>query len=74
VLRPPEVRALERLPATHAEALRLREHGETDEAIAVHLGIEPEAVAPLVRVAEAKLAALADQAARHRVAPEHRAP
>jgi hypothetical protein len=52
--------ALERLPATHAEALRLREHGETDEAIAAQLGIEREAVEPLVRVAEAKLAARVD--------------
>jgi hypothetical protein len=70
----PEARALERRPATHAQALRLREHGETDEAFAGRLGIEPEALAPLVRVAQAKLAALADPAARHRVAPEHRAP
>jgi DNA-directed RNA polymerase specialized sigma24 family protein len=70
VLSPADVRALERLPATHAEALRLREHGETDAAIAAQLGIEPEAVAPLVRVAEAKLAALADPEA----GPEHRAP
>jgi DNA-directed RNA polymerase specialized sigma24 family protein len=64
VLTRADVRALERLPATHAEALRLREHGETDEAIAGRLGIEPEAVAPLVRVAEAKLAALADPDSR----------
>jgi hypothetical protein len=69
VLNPADVCALERLPATYADALRLREHGETDEAIAARLGIEPEAVAPLVRVAEAKLAALVD-----RDSPEHRAP
>jgi DNA-directed RNA polymerase specialized sigma24 family protein len=60
VLSPADVRALGRLPATYAEALRLREHGKTDEAIAAQLGIEPEAVEPLVRVAEAKLAALVD--------------
>ena len=62
MLRPADVRALERLPATYAEALRLRERGETDEAIAAQLGMEPEAVEPLVRVAEAKLAALVDTA------------
>jgi DNA-directed RNA polymerase specialized sigma24 family protein len=60
VLSPADVRALERLPPTYAEALRLREHGKTDVAIAAELGIEPEAVEPLVRVAEAKLAALVD--------------
>jgi DNA-directed RNA polymerase specialized sigma24 family protein len=64
VLSPADARALERLPATYAEALRLREHGETDEAIAARLGIEPEAVEPLVRVAEAKLAALVDPDSR----------
>jgi hypothetical protein len=58
VLSPADARALERLPATYAEVLRLREHGEADEAIAAQVGIEPEAVEPLVRVAEAKLAAL----------------
>jgi DNA-binding NarL/FixJ family response regulator len=58
VLSPADARALERLPATYAEVLRLREDGEADEAIAAQLGIEPEAVEPLVRVAAAKLAAL----------------
>jgi DNA-directed RNA polymerase specialized sigma24 family protein len=58
VLSPADARALERLPETYAEVLRLREHGEADEAIAAQLGIEPEAVEPLVRVAEAKFAAL----------------
>ena len=66
-----DVRARGRLPATYAEALRLREHGESEEAIAAQLGIEPEAVEPLVRVAEAKLAALVD---RDSPASEHRAP
>jgi hypothetical protein len=64
VLRSADIHALERLPAAYAEALRLREHGEADEAIAAQLGIEPEAVAPLVRVAEAKLAALIDPDSR----------
>jgi hypothetical protein len=66
-----DVRALGRLPATYAEVLLLRERGETDEAIAAQLGIEPEAVEPLVLVAEAKLAALVDTDSS---APEHRAP
>lgn len=57
-----------RLPATHAEALRLREHGESDEAIAARLGIVPEAVDPLVRVAAAKLAALVDPNSTDRLA------
>jgi DNA-directed RNA polymerase specialized sigma24 family protein len=64
VLSPADARALERLPATYAAVLRLREHGETDEAIAAQLGVEPEAVAPLVRVAKAKLAALVDPDSR----------
>jgi DNA-directed RNA polymerase specialized sigma24 family protein len=44
----------------YAEVLRRREEGEEPEAIAVRLGIEPEAVEPLVQVARAKLAALAE--------------
>jgi hypothetical protein len=60
---------LERLPVTYAKAMRLREQGETDEAIAARLGIEPEAVEPLVRIGEAKLAAL-----RRPATPEHGAP
>jgi DNA-directed RNA polymerase specialized sigma24 family protein len=61
---PADLRALERLPPAYADALRLRQYGETDEAIAAQLGIEREAVEPLVRVAEAKLAALVDPDSR----------
>lgn len=49
--------ALERLPQPYAIALRL--HAENrDEAIADLLGIAPEGIAPLLRLAEAKLARL----------------
>jgi len=44
------------LPEAYATALRLREAGCSDEMIADRLGIEPEAVPPLLRIAAAKLA------------------
>jgi hypothetical protein len=50
--------AFSRLPETHAAALRLRARGFDDDAIAVALVLEPEAVAPLLRIAEAKLGSL----------------
>lgn len=46
------------LPQTHAAALRLRARGFDDDAIAAALVLEREAVAPLLRIAEAKLGAL----------------
>jgi len=52
-----------RLPEAHAEALRLRDRGVGEEAIAELLEIPIEAVAPLVRIAEAKLARLLDSKA-----------
>lgn len=48
---------LRRLPEPYAEALRLHDMGQ-DGAIAERLGIEPEAVGPLIELAEAKLARL----------------
>jgi DNA-directed RNA polymerase specialized sigma24 family protein len=48
--------AIESLPVAHATALRLRGDGLTDEAIAVTLGIEVDAVRAVVEIAEAKLA------------------
>jgi DNA-directed RNA polymerase specialized sigma24 family protein len=48
---------LRRLSKPYADALRLHEEGRDDE-IARRLGIEPEAVGPLIQVAEAKLARL----------------
>jgi DNA-directed RNA polymerase specialized sigma24 family protein len=52
-------RAVELLPETYAEALRLQEAGMT-EAIPERLGITPEAVGPLLQLARAKLAALVE--------------
>ena len=43
------------LPTVHALALRLRDEGEPPDRIARLLGIEPEAVEPLLEVASAKL-------------------
>jgi DNA-directed RNA polymerase specialized sigma24 family protein len=50
--------ALDELPEVHATALRLHRAGTDAGGIAAALGIEVEAVAPLLRVAEAKLASL----------------
>ncbi len=50
--------ALDELPEVHAAALRLHRAGTDTAGIARELGIEVEAVAPLLRVAEAKLATL----------------
>ena len=47
---------LEGLPEAYATALRLRDAGCNDEMIADRLDIEPEAVAPLLRIALAKVA------------------
>jgi hypothetical protein len=46
------------LPETYALALRLRAEGLDDAAMARVLQIEPESVAPLLTLAEAKLATL----------------
>lgn len=48
---------MERLPLPYSMALRLRAAGLSDELIAECVGVEPEAVGPMLRVAEAKLAA-----------------
>lgn len=50
--------ALEELPEVHAKAIRMNRAGIDAAGIAAGLGIEVEAVAPLLRVAEAKLASL----------------
>ncbi|GHE77048.1 hypothetical protein GCM10017786_02920 [Amycolatopsis deserti] len=50
--------ALRRLPAVYSLALRLRDAGLPEHLIAESVGVEPEAVGPLLAVAEAKLAAL----------------
>jgi DNA-directed RNA polymerase specialized sigma24 family protein len=50
--------ALDELPEVHATAIRLHRAGTNAAAIAAVLHIEKEAVAPLLQVADAKLAAL----------------
>ena len=50
--------ALNELPEVHAAAIRLHRAGVDAAGIATELGIEVQAVAPLLRVAEAKLASL----------------
>jgi hypothetical protein len=50
--------AISRLPKTHASAVRLRERGFDDDAIARALELEAAAVGPLLAIADAKLAAL----------------
>jgi DNA-directed RNA polymerase specialized sigma24 family protein len=49
---------LSRLPEAYAQALRLRDAGLSDAAIAHQLGVPAEAIAMLMRLAEAKLAHL----------------
>jgi hypothetical protein len=50
---------LNSLPETYALALRLRGEGLGDDAIGRVLDIESESVAPLLELAESKLAGLA---------------
>jgi hypothetical protein len=58
--------AFSRLPETHAAALRLRARGFDEDAIAAALALEPKAVAPLLRIAEAKLGALTGRSSEDR--------
>jgi DNA-directed RNA polymerase specialized sigma24 family protein len=50
--------ALKALPPSYAIALRLRDEGVEPAAVARVLDVEPEAVGPLLTLAEAKLAGL----------------
>src|SRR5262245_45101797 len=50
--------ALQALPDAYAIALRLRDEGVEPDAVARILDVEPEAVGPLLTLAEAKLAGL----------------
>ncbi len=50
--------ALDELPEAHAAVIRLHRAGMDPAGIAAELGIEVEAVPPLLRVAQAKLASL----------------
>lgn len=54
--------AIALLPDTYAHALRLHDAGQAD-LIPDRLGIAPEAVQPLLRLAEAKLIALVTETA-----------
>lgn len=49
--------ALSQLPSAHSLALRLHDAGLPADLIAECVGIEPEAVGPLLSIAEEKLAA-----------------
>ena len=49
--------SLQRLPLPYATALRLRDEGMADEAIAERVGVDLDALPTFMRVAEAKLAA-----------------
>jgi len=49
--------SLQRLPLPYATALRLRDEGLTDDAIAQRLELDLDALPTFMRVAEAKLAA-----------------
>jgi hypothetical protein len=50
--------ALQALPCTYSIALRLRDEGVQPDAMARVLDVEPEALGPLLTLAEAKLASL----------------
>lgn len=52
--------AVRLLPEKYARALTLRAHGCDDAQIAAALDIVPEAIGPLLRLAEAKLQRLLD--------------
>ena len=59
--------AIAQLPEAYATAVRLVDAGVNEEQIAEQIGIELEAVGPLLRVARAKLAralAITDQGGR----------
>jgi predicted DNA-binding protein (UPF0251 family) len=49
--------SLERLPLPYAAAIRLRDAGFADDAIAERIGVDRAALPTFMRVAEAKLAA-----------------
>ncbi len=52
--------ALQELPDKYAIALRLNDEGLEPEAVARVLDVEPEAVGPLLTLAESKLSGLMD--------------
>jgi DNA-directed RNA polymerase specialized sigma24 family protein len=52
--------AITRLPEAYAVALRLRDAGVTDAQLAAGFGIELQSVPSFLRIAETKLAELAE--------------
>ena len=52
--------AIARLPVVYQRVLRWLDQGWSGEQIAARLGIDPLAVDPLIRLAQAKLARLTD--------------
>jgi DNA-directed RNA polymerase specialized sigma24 family protein len=54
----PSTDAVDQLPALYASALRLRDAGLANEAIAKRIGVHPEAMDTVLRLAEVKLALL----------------
>ena len=57
--------ALQALPSTYAIALRLLDEGVEPDAVARVLDVEPEAVGPMLTLAEAKLAGLIEGQGGH---------
>ena len=55
--------SLQRLPLPYATALRLRDAGIADEVIAERVGVDLDTLPTFMRLAEAKLAAAAADAA-----------
>ncbi len=53
--------AIARLPESYALALRLHDAGVTHAQIAAGFGIEPQSVPSMLRIAETKLAELAEE-------------
>jgi DNA-directed RNA polymerase specialized sigma24 family protein len=62
--------AIAELPDAYATAVRARDEHLTNEEIAARLGIEIEAVEPLLRIAVAKLDAILADHARSPQTPE----
>lgn len=57
----PRTEYLQWLPLPYATALRLRDAGIADEVIAERVGVDLDALATFMRLAEAKLAAVASE-------------
>ena len=53
--------AMRWLPEAYALGLRLKEAGTPEDVICDRLGVEPEALGPLLAVAEAKLTSILDR-------------